>query len=59
MVSGLEPAGCGRPYWLYLQESADSPWYSSMRLFHQPRYGDWDSVFASVKSELAALAQEK
>ena len=48
-----------RPYWLYLQERADTPWYPSMRLFRQLRHGDWDGVFASVKKEHAALAQAR
>lgn len=48
-----------RPYWLYLQDRADTPWYPSMRLFRQPRHGDWDGVFAEVKNELLALAQAR
>jgi hypothetical protein len=51
----------GIPVWLLLPEDADwrwqtgrtdSPWYPSMRLFRQPRPGDWDSVVGAV---LAAL----
>ncbi|MDH3376589.1 MAG: tetratricopeptide repeat protein [Gammaproteobacteria bacterium] len=34
--------------WRYLRERDDSPWYPSMRLFRQPRIGDWDSVIAQV-----------
>ncbi|MFN7204674.1 MAG: tetratricopeptide repeat protein [Burkholderiales bacterium] len=45
-------------YWLYLQERSDSPWYPSMRLFRQPSPGDWDSVFCSVKSELAIFSEQ-
>ena len=41
-----------RPYWLYLSERQDRPWYSSMRLFRQPVPGDWDSVFKKVGEEL-------
>ena len=41
-----------RPYWLYLSERQDCPWYSSMRLFRQPVPGDWDSVFKKVGEEL-------
>ena len=46
-------------YWLYLTQRADSPWYSSMRLFRQPRAGDWDAVFANVRSELARAVKLK
>ena len=46
-------------YWLYLTQRADSPWYSSMRLFRQPRAGDWESVFKTVRSELAAAVELK
>jgi tetratricopeptide (TPR) repeat protein len=51
----------GTPVWVllpfspdfrWLLERADSPWYPSARLFRQPRFGDWDSVLAQVKSEL-------
>jgi hypothetical protein len=40
------------PYWLYLQDRTDCPWYPSMRLFRQPEPSDWDSVFDKVASEL-------
>jgi len=51
----------GRPVWLMLPYSpdfrwmldrADAPWYPTMRLFRQPRPGDWDSVLESVAQEL-------
>jgi len=41
--------------WRWLLERADSPWYPSLRLFRQPRRGDWDSVIATVAGELRAL----
>ncbi len=47
------------PYWLYLTEREDSPWYSSMRLIRQPTPGDWDGTFARVKKDLAAAARKK
>lgn len=44
------------PYWLYLTQRADTPWYPSMRLFRQPQPGDWDSVFNAVAKELPRIA---
>lgn len=44
------------PYWLYLRDRSDSPWYQSMRLFRQKSPGDWDGVFAEVLAELKKTA---
>lgn len=40
--------------WRWLTGRTDSPWYSSMRLFRQPKVQDWDAVFADVERELRA-----
>lgn len=36
------------PEWRWMLDRADSPWYPSMRLFRQPRPGDWPAVFAAI-----------
>ncbi len=33
------------PDWRWLLDRADSPWYPTMRLFRQKRFGAWDEVF--------------
>jgi len=42
--------------WRWLVGREDSPWYPTMRLFHQTTLGDWDGVFRritdAVKQEL-------
>jgi ADP-heptose:LPS heptosyltransferase len=51
----------GRPVWVLLLNQADwrwmaagerSPWYPTMRLFRQPRPGDWASVVARITEEI-------
>jgi len=53
-----------RPVWLmlpfapdfrWLLGRGDSPWYPTMRLYRQPRRGDWESVIAAIQRDLDAL----
>src|SRR5262249_15929563 len=59
--------GLGHPVWLMLSFAADwrwllkrkdSPWYTTMRLFRQPRQGDWDGALAEIGQNLTELAFE-
>lgn len=52
----------GRPVWTLLERSpdwrwllnrSDTPWYTTMKLFRQPRTGDWETVIGEVVKELA------
>jgi len=45
------------PDWRWLLGRQDSPWYPTMRLFRQPRVGDWDSVVQDAASELAQVIE--
>ena len=60
-------AALGRPVWVMSRYDAcwrwlaghnDSPWYPSLRLYRQPRPGDWDGLMCEVTRDLAHLAQE-
>jgi tetratricopeptide (TPR) repeat protein len=52
----------GRPAWALIQFDPDfrwmlgredTPWYPSVRLFRQPKFGDWDAVAKMAAGELA------
>jgi hypothetical protein len=38
--------------WRWMQGRSDSPWYPTMRLFRQPRPGDWHALACEVAAEL-------
>jgi tetratricopeptide (TPR) repeat protein len=39
-------------HWCWFRGRSDSPWYPTLRLYRQPRPGDWDSVLAYVARDL-------
>jgi Tfp pilus assembly protein PilF len=43
------------PDWRWLLERTDSPWYPTMRLFRQRRFGEWDDVFQNIATELRSF----
>ncbi len=45
--------------WRYLLERDDSPWYPTMRLYRQPRMGDWASVMQHLRRDLEPLVNAK
>ena len=47
------------PDWRWLMDRDDSPWYPTMRLFRQKRYGDWGEVIERARLALEALVKER
>jgi len=45
------------PDWRWLLQREDSPWYPTMRLFRQTRYGHWDDVFDRMARELTRITR--
>jgi tetratricopeptide (TPR) repeat protein len=45
------------PDWRWLLDRRDSPWYPTMRIYRQPRAGDWAAVRAEVMEDLRAFCQ--
>jgi tetratricopeptide (TPR) repeat protein len=46
------------PDWRWLLNREDCPWYPTMRLFRQARYGQWDGVFKRMAGELQSVVKE-
>jgi len=40
------------PDWRWLLNRSDTPWYPTMKLFRQPRTGDWEAVIGEVVKQL-------
>ena len=40
------------PDWRWFLGRTDSPWYPTLRIYRQPRPGDWGSVIQEILSDL-------
>jgi len=47
------------PDWRWMLEREDSPWYPTMRLFRQKKWGDWHSAMRAVAQELRVLVDKR
>lgn len=50
------PYAIGR-FWCWQADRSDALWYPKVRIFRQPKEGDWASVIRDVRDALAALPQ--
>ena len=44
------------PEWRWMLNRQDSPWYPTMKLFRQKKWGQWEPVFQDVAKELRKAA---
>ena len=42
-----------QPDYRWLLEREDSPWYPTLRLYRQPRFGDWAAVLQQIVADLS------
>jgi Flp pilus assembly protein TadD len=47
------------PDWRWMLGRTDSPWYPTMRLFRQKKWGDWNSVFEACAKQLQVLVSRE
>lgn len=47
------------PDWRWLLEGDRSLWYPTMKLYRQPKIGDWNSVFVELKNDLVSFVKNK
>ena len=38
--------------WRWFMDRTDSPWYPTIKLYRQPKLGDWESVVNNIKKDL-------
>lgn len=38
--------------WRWFEDRTDSPWYPTIKLYRQPKLGDWESVVNNIKKDL-------
>jgi len=43
--------------WRWFMDRTDSPWYPTIKLYRQPKLGDWESVVQNVKEDLIKWAK--
>lgn len=46
------------PHWPWLLGRRDSPWYPTLRLYRQPKPGDWGAVVRDVVADLATSTRD-
>jgi ADP-heptose:LPS heptosyltransferase len=47
------------PDWRWLLDREDNPWYPSLRLFRQPRRGDWAAPIRAIRAALGLKSKRR
>lgn len=45
------------PYWVWAKPGNKSPWYKSVKLFRQEKFGSWKEPFAKIKKNLRRMGR--
>ena len=43
---------CKNPYWVWMRDRTDSPWYPSVKLYRQTEVDNWKDVTSKVRDDL-------
>ncbi len=46
---------CKNPYWVWMRERSDSPWYPSLKLYRQTEVDNWKTIMRTVRDDLIDL----
>jgi hypothetical protein len=41
--------------WRWMINRTDSPWYPTLKIYNQPKLGDWESVVESIRQDLIKM----
>lgn len=50
---------CKSPYWVWMHDRTDSPWYPSLKLYRQTETNDWRPIMQRVRDDVIDLVDTR